>query len=123
MTETSESAHKPVASDRLVEETIAGCLNTKLIESRDQVVSTWTFRAEHGYPTPSVDRDRVLQNLMPALESKQIFSRGRFGTWKYEVSNQDHSLMQGVEVVNRLVLAIPETTHRFPATANANWGR
>ena len=30
--------------------------------------------------------------------------------WKYEVSNTDHSLMQGVELVNRLLLDEPETT-------------
>jgi hypothetical protein len=30
--------------------------------------------------------------------------------WKYEVANTDHSLMQGVELVNRLVHAAPETT-------------
>jgi hypothetical protein len=30
--------------------------------------------------------------------------------WKYEVSNTDHTLMQGVELVNRLLLDEPETT-------------
>ena len=30
--------------------------------------------------------------------------------WKYEVSNTDHSLMQGVELVNRLMLGEAETT-------------
>ena len=30
--------------------------------------------------------------------------------WKYEVSNTDHTLMQGVELVNRLLLGEPETT-------------
>ena len=29
--------------------------------------------------------------------------QGRFGAWKYEVSNQDHSFAQGYECVNRLV--------------------
>jgi hypothetical protein len=40
-----------------------------------------------------------------------VFSRGRFGAWKYEVSNQDHSLMQGVEVVNRLITGTAERTY------------
>src|SRR6185436_10734134 len=39
-----------------------------------------------------------------------IYSRGRFGMWKYEVSNTDHTLMQGVELINRLLLDEPEAT-------------
>ena len=30
--------------------------------------------------------------------------------WKYEVANTDHTLMQGVELVNRLIKGEPETT-------------
>ena len=36
----------------------------------------------------------------------------------FPVSNQDHSLMQGVELVDRLLLGIPEVTYPFPGTAN-----
>ncbi|MEJ2429938.1 MAG: amine oxidase, partial [Deltaproteobacteria bacterium] len=36
--------------------------------------------------------------------------RGRFGFWKYEVGNMDHRVMQGVEVVDRLLLGQPEKT-------------
>lgn len=123
MTETSESSVKPVDHARLLEQTIEGAIASGLIESRTQVVSTWQFRAEYGYPTPTVDRDARLAKVLPALEALGIYSRGRFGAWKYEVANQDHSLMQGVEVVNWLLLSVPETTLPFPNTANANWGR
>src|SRR5207248_7442 len=51
-----------------------------------------------------------LAHVIPYLESHGIYSRGRFGMWKYEVSNTDHTLMQGVELVNRLLLDEPETT-------------
>jgi protoporphyrinogen oxidase len=112
MTETSESPRKPVNAARLAEDTIAGALASGLIESRAQVASVWSHRVEYGYPTPSLDRDAQLSLVVPALEAKDIFSRGRFGAWKYEVSNQDHSFMQGVEVVNRLLLGEPETTLR-----------
>jgi hypothetical protein len=57
-----------------------------------------------------VDRDGILSSVIPWLESRGVFSRGRFGMWKYEVSNTDHSLMQGVELVNRLLLGEPEKT-------------
>ena len=66
-------------------------------------MSFWHHREEHGYPTPSRARDEALGILLPALEARGVYSRGRFGAWKYEVSNQDHSCMQGVELADRLL--------------------
>ena len=63
-------------------------------------------------------RDQALGEILPTLEADNIYSRGRFGAWKYEVSNQDHSLMQGVELVDKLKLGVPEVTYWFPNTAN-----
>jgi len=123
MTETSESTVKPVDRASVVEESIRGLLNTGLIKSRDQVVSTWTYTAEHGYPTPSLERNELLKRIQPALASAGVDSRGRFGAWLYEVSNQDHSFMQGVEWVNSVLLDVPEVTYRFAETANAMWGK
>ena len=68
-----------------------------------------------GRPSRTILRSRPLH---PELEKHDIYSRGRFGGWKYEVSNQDHSLMQGVELVDRLVMGVPEVTYPFPGTAN-----
>jgi hypothetical protein len=48
--------------------------------------------------------------VIPYLEQHGIYSRGRFGMWKYEVANTDHSLMQGVELINRLLHGEPEQT-------------
>jgi protoporphyrinogen oxidase len=123
MTETSESTVKHVDRSSIVEESIRGLLNTGLIKSRDQVVSTWTYTAEHGYPTPSLERNDLLKKIQPALAAAGVDSRGRFGAWLYEVSNQDHSFMQGVEWVNSVLLDVPETTVRFAETANAMWGK
>ncbi len=123
MTETSESGVKPVNRETVVEETIQGLLNTGLIHSRDQVYHTWYYVAEHGYPTPSLERNELLRKIEPALKKIGIASRGRFGAWRYEVSNQDHSFMQGVEWVNWTLLDVPELTVRFAETANANWGK
>jgi protoporphyrinogen oxidase len=110
--ETSTSSHKPVDPATIVEDTIVGLENAGLLEpgERRDIVSTWHYFAEYSYPTPSVDRDAILSDLIPWLEARGIYSRGRFGMWKYEVANTDHTLMQGVEVVNRLVLGEPEHT-------------
>lgn len=123
MTETSESAFKPVNQETILEETIQGLINSKLIESRAQIASTWQYRTDYGYPTPSVGRDAILAQLNPFFESKNIYSRGRFGSWKYEISNQDHSLMLGVEWVNRILLQVPEITLKYANIANNGAGR
>ncbi len=60
-------------------------------------------RLEHGYPTPSVERDGVLVDALPFLRQYNIWSRGRFGSYKYEVGNQDHSLMLGVECADNVL--------------------
>jgi hypothetical protein len=49
---------------------------------------------------------------------RDVYSRGRFGAWQYEVGNMDHSVMQGVEVVNRVLLGEPEETWK-PARRSA----
>jgi hypothetical protein len=110
MLEVAESPHCLVDHDHLVQDVIDGATATGLVEDASSVISTWQHREEHGYPTPSVGRDQALSLVIPTLESFDVYSRGRFGMWRYEVSNQDHTFMQGVEVVDRLVLGIPEVT-------------
>jgi protoporphyrinogen oxidase len=118
MAEVSESPHKPVDRERVIEDTIEGLFATKLINKSHDILSTWSYRAHYGYPTPALGRDAALHAIHPELEKQGIYSRGRFGGWKYEVSNQDHSLMQGVELVDKLALGVPEVTYWFPNTAN-----
>ncbi len=119
MAEVSESSHKPVEQARVVEDIIQGALNTKLIERREDILSTWYYRAGYGYPIPSVGRDEALAEILPHFEKHGVYSRGRFGAWKYEVSNQDHSFMQGVEVAEHLTNGRTELTLGDPNHVNA----
>jgi hypothetical protein len=119
MAEVCESPAKPVDATSLVEDVIGAFRRDGLIGADTAVVSRWHHREEHGYPTPFLGRDEVLRAIRPALEARRLFSRGRFGAWKYEVSNQDHSFMQGVELVDRLVFGEAETTLDEPDVANS----
>lgn len=118
MLEVSESAHKPVDAARLLETVIQGALDTRLIKRREDLVSTWSYRAAYGYPTPGLHRDEALDEIIPFFERHGVYSRGRFGLWKYEVSNQDHSFMQGVELVERLLNGRLELTACEPDFVN-----
>jgi len=118
MVEVSESPEKPVNADHVVDDVIRGLLATHVITSADRIVSRWHRIAPHGYPTPFLGRDAVVMPLLNTLAGHGIYSRGRFGAWKYEVSNQDHSFMQGVEVVNHLLSGGEEITLHRPDIVN-----
>jgi protoporphyrinogen oxidase len=111
MAEVSESRDKPVDHGGLVDEVVHSLKTCKLLRESDQIVSRWHRRLEYGYPTPWLGRDAVLEQAEALLREHDVFSRGRFGAWKYEVSNQDHSVMQGVEAVNRILRGAPERTY------------
>jgi protoporphyrinogen oxidase len=119
MAEVSESPHRPVDGDRVVADVVRGLIATSLLSTEQQVHHVWNTRLEYGYPVPSLHRDRGLSGMQDLLEARDVYSRGRFGAWKYEVSNQDHSFAQGVEAVNAWLDGDEEATLRRPDEVNA----
>jgi protoporphyrinogen oxidase len=110
MAEVSESPDKPVDAGTIVRDVVDAFIGCGFIGAGD-VASTWHRRLDHGYPTPWLQRDETLESVDAALRAHGIFSRGRFGAWKYEVSNQDHSFMQGVEAADHILLGAAEHTY------------
>ena len=110
--------------DHLIDATIEALIAYGFITS-EMVVSKYYRRLDHGYPVPSINREMILEKVQPWLESKGIYSRGRFGGWRYEVANQDHSFMQGVEIIDRLLRGILEETYPDANLVNSrrNTGR
>lgn len=60
-----------------------------------------------------LQRDNELYRAHLVLERHNIFSRGRFGGWKYECSNQDHCFIQGKEIVDRIIFDKPEKLYQI----------
>ncbi|KAF6252642.1 hypothetical protein COO60DRAFT_504963 [Scenedesmus sp. NREL 46B-D3] len=131
MFEVSESSFKTVDQQpvqlggtagtwpAVVRDTLLGAVATQLLSPSDQVVSIFHRRLEHGYPTPSLGRNAVLDKALPWLQSHGIWSRGRFGSYKYEVANQDHSMMLGVEAVDNILFGTKELSLAHPDIVNA----
>jgi protoporphyrinogen oxidase len=118
MCEVSESNHRPVNQQLLINSVVDGAIATGLVKDKKQILSRWSHRVRYGYPVPGLWRDATLAQLLPDFERFGVYSRGRFGLWKYEVSNQDHSFMQGVEVIERIVSGRPEITASDANLAN-----
>lgn len=116
--EVSESPQRPIDSAKIVGECLTSLRACGLIPQDAELASTWHHRLPRGYPVPLVGRDAILDPIQACLLDLGIASRGRFGGWRYEVSNQDHSLMQGVEAVDAIVFGTPETTYPDPSSAN-----
>jgi protoporphyrinogen oxidase len=118
MLEVSESSMKAVDVKNLLKDSIKGLINTEMLKPGDEIVSTYHRAFDHGYPTPSLERDGVLKQVLPKLQSMDIWSRGRFGSWKYEVGNQDHSFMLGAEAADNIVNGAVELTLNYPDFVN-----
>lgn len=97
------------------EEVLDNIYNTRfpLLEENKEPIAANRIFLPYAYPIPTCDRDRHLNILHDFLESNNIFSRGRFGGWKYEAGNMDHCLMQGMEVIDRVLLGKKETVYRM----------
>ena len=111
LTETTSSKYKPEDAATIVPRVIDGLIKVGLMEESDRqrIVTTWLCSPEMEYPIPSLGRDRALGTIQPWLRAQNIWSRGRFGAWLYEIGNMDHSAMQGVEFVNQVLLGEKET--------------
>jgi protoporphyrinogen oxidase len=89
----------------VLDQVISGLIRAKMLEEsdRERVVSRYHRTVPYSYPIPTLGRDRALSVLQPALMEKGIYSRGRFGAWRYEIGNMDHSVMMGVEAVDHVL--------------------
>ncbi|MGA7220309.1 MAG: FAD-dependent oxidoreductase [Candidatus Sulfotelmatobacter sp.] len=105
------SAGRMASKAEVLRDVVSGLLKMGLLRNEGDVLTHFCVRLEHGYPTPFLGRDSVLNEIQPRLEALGILSRGRFGGWKYEVSNQDHAFMQGVEAADLTTLGKAEETY------------
>ncbi len=118
--EVSEPAAQPAQADEELRARVERSLQRMgVLGGADQeVISRWEYTIEHGYPVPFLGRDALLNEIQPQLERSGVYSRGRFGAWRYEISNQDHAFMQGIEVVRRILFRVPEETYGNAVAVN-----
>lgn len=104
MCETTYSSTKPEDKSAIIDTTIQGLISSGMIHEseKERIVSRYLIDIPYSYPIPTTGRDKALAIIQPYLESRGVYSRGRFGAWKYEEGNMDHSFMQGVDAIDRI---------------------
>jgi protoporphyrinogen oxidase len=103
MTETAYSPDKPEPREGLEDRVEAGLRASGVIAGRPEIASLHLEDIKYAYPVPTVGRDEALALIQPWLMEREIFSRGRFGSWCYEIGNMDHAVKMGIDVARRLV--------------------
>lgn len=108
MTEVSYSRYKPESADGLAERVEEGLRASGVIEGRPKIASMHIEDLGYAYPVPTLKRDDALAKIQPWLMSHDIYSRGRFGSWKYEIGNMDHAVKMGIDASRLVVDGTPE---------------
>jgi UDP-galactopyranose mutase len=108
MTEVASSPHRPLQHEDLVDRVDAALRRVGLVDPDASRVTVHVDHIDRGYPVPTLDRDAALATIQPWLAEHDVYSRGRFGAWKYELGNMDHSVKQGIDIARFIVDGTPE---------------
>jgi protoporphyrinogen oxidase len=103
MTETSYSPEKPEPRLGIEDRVEEGLRRAGVVAGSPPVVSAHVEDIEYAYPVPTLERDQALELIQPWLMERRVFSRGRFGAWRYEIGNMDHAVKMGIDAARRLV--------------------
>ena len=105
MCDVSHSRYRPHNRETVVEDAIQGLIASGMMSESDRrdIVSSYLIDVPYTYPTPTLERDAILDELHDYLEPLGIHSRGRMGAWLYEVGNMDHSVVMGMQWVESVL--------------------
>lgn len=108
MTEVASSPWRPQERDGLVGRVDESLRRVGLVSNEATVASAHVEHIDYAYPVPTLQRDAALAVIQPWLMNHDIYARGRFGAWRYELGNMDHGVKMGVDVARLLVSGTPE---------------
>jgi UDP-galactopyranose mutase len=92
----------------LAEQVVTGLVSGGVVADDQSIASVHMIDVDYAYPVPTLTRDAALRTIQPWLMEREIYARGRFGAWRYEMGNMDHAVKMGVDVARLLVDGRPE---------------
>jgi protoporphyrinogen oxidase len=71
-------------------------------DNKVKTISSFVKFTPYYYPIPTINRDQHLKKIDNLLKNKDIYSLGRFGSWKYEKGNMDGCFKQSKKIIQTL---------------------
>jgi UDP-galactopyranose mutase len=101
MAEISESPYKPVNRATLVEDTIRDLKKANILQEDDEIIVSAVKTLNPAYIIYDLHHRQKVDTIRQFLETRRIFSCGRFGEWEY--FNMDHSILSGKQMAERVL--------------------
>ena len=92
---------QPFDEARAMKDAIRGLLESGLLQSESEIVTRNILRIPIAYVTYDRNRTVLSQKLLTYLDSKRIYSIGRFGGWKY--SYMEEAILEGMATAEKIL--------------------
>jgi protoporphyrinogen oxidase len=100
VSETGEGSDSRTDSQTLIVRTIEGLIQMGQITPDNPVHAAKVVRLPLGYPVPTHERTRIVEQARRWLATQQIYIAGRFAEWSY--INSDEALHRGLSLGRQL---------------------
>nr|XP_039271749.1 uncharacterized protein LOC120346149 [Styela clava] len=101
--EVSAGPLKTVSDATIMDEVVRDACLVGLLRPNDEIVSIHITEMTHGQPLPTIESEQKIDEALMWLQERGIYSRGRFGAFKYHLGDLDHCFIQGVEAVDHIL--------------------
>ncbi len=98
--EVSALPGKTIPEQKLLKAVYAGLQRCGVLKKTDEILVCDTVRIECAYVIHDLKRAYALQIILPYLRQNNIYSIGRYGSWKY--SAMEDAIIAGKQVVETL---------------------
>ena len=90
-----------MTSAKAMKDAIRGLLDCGLLESEEEIITRNILRIPVAYVTYDKNRTPLTAQILNFLESKHVYSIGRFGGWKY--SYMEEAILEGKSAAEKIL--------------------